>query len=407
MKNKTIGCGLLITGTSVGAGMMALPLAAGSVGFMPALLMIILIWALMTYTGLLVLEVNLTLPNNTNFSSMAEQTAGPFARLVAWICVICLLYSLTGAYISGGASLFNLLLSYIFSALHLSVSMTNIVHLINAIIFTLLLGAVVWHSTEAVDAVNRTFISLKVIFLIITISLMLPVVHRQYLAPSSHSTLSILKLAPIFLACFGYHTIIPSLTKYRGKQARSLKRAIIFGTTLPLVLYISWLVCTLGIIPAFGPLSFATLHHTHSVAQLTQILLKHSNNNLISIGINAFANIALVTSFLGVTLGLLDFILDAFKLPSNRKGRLIGTTITLAPPLLFYMIDPHCFFTALKVAAFFIIILEIFLPAWMAHRIREKVNIPSYRAPGGKWTLYGCYAISAGLIIISILSLIH
>ena len=53
------------------------------------------------------------------------------------------------------------------------------------------------------------------------------------------------------------------------------------------------------------------LFNLDSVAQLTHILLEHGNNNLISIGINAFANIALVTSFLGVTLGLLDFILDS------------------------------------------------------------------------------------------------
>ena len=97
---KAFGATLLIIGTTIGAGMLGIPIAGGLIGFKFSALVISILWLLMTYTGLLVLEVNLTLPlKKNNFSSMAQATAGVPAKVIAMTCVFLLLYSLTGAYI--------------------------------------------------------------------------------------------------------------------------------------------------------------------------------------------------------------------------------------------------------------------------------------------------------------------
>jgi tyrosine-specific transport protein len=413
MKNKTIGCTLLIIGTSIGAGMLALPLASGTTGFALASVVLILIWALMTYTGLLVLEVNTSQSENMdNFSSMAQTTAGPIAKILSWICVICLLYSLTWAYISGGASILNPAIKYLLNSLHLKPLPASFNTMIGASIFTLLLGITLWHSTAAVDAINRSFISLKMVFLIICMALLLPTVHNTYLSNvpqsmSTHHILSSIKLAPIFLASFGYHTVIPSLSMYHNKNHKMLKKAIIIGTSVPLILYLLWLICTLGIVPLTGKLSFAGLaHSSNSVGDFTRTLIKISNNSWVSFSIIAFTNIALVTSFLGVTLGLFDFIASVFKIPNTKSGRLLTTCITLSPPLILFTLAPNGFLTALKIAALFVILLEIILPAWMAQTLRKKKIPSNYQAPGGKSMLFFCYAIGLGLIIVTVNSLI-
>ncbi len=46
MRSKTIGSTLLVAGTTIGAGMLALPLVSATTGFIPTLGMMIVVWAL-------------------------------------------------------------------------------------------------------------------------------------------------------------------------------------------------------------------------------------------------------------------------------------------------------------------------------------------------------------------------
>ena len=59
MNNKLIGGILLIIGTSIGGGMLVLPIATAQLGFINALIFLVLCWAIMTAAALLILEVNL------------------------------------------------------------------------------------------------------------------------------------------------------------------------------------------------------------------------------------------------------------------------------------------------------------------------------------------------------------
>ena len=57
MKNRTLGSILIVAGTTLGAGMLAMPLASAGVGFGVTFGLLITLWALMCYTALLLLEV--------------------------------------------------------------------------------------------------------------------------------------------------------------------------------------------------------------------------------------------------------------------------------------------------------------------------------------------------------------
>ncbi|MBV53756.1 MAG: hypothetical protein CL816_06845, partial [Coxiellaceae bacterium] len=365
MNGKIIGANFLVAGTAIGAGMMALPIACADTGFIPGLCILVVIWCLMIYSALLVLEVNLTLDTKHNsFSSMARQTLGRPAQVIAWICMLLLLYSLTAAYISGNASIIQLLIQTLFDF--------TVPYWINAIVFLLVFGSAVIWSTRCADLVNRLFFSLKGITLIVSLGLLLPETHFEQLNVQ-HLTLSSAFMAPIFITAFAFHTVIPSLTLYIGRKAKTLRMIVLCGGSLPLIIYAIWLITTLGIIPINGPNSFNDIHyHQDSVSLFISHLTGMTDNVWVHIGIHGFANIAMVTSFLGVTLGLFDFLADGLNRKNDVFGRVQTGLLTFLPPLFFALIYPHGFMLALQCAAIFVAILEMILPACMAYRSRQQ-----------------------------------
>ncbi|GAH02366.1 unnamed protein product, partial [marine sediment metagenome] len=81
--NKVLGSILLVAGTSIGAGMLALPVITATSGFFYSMLLLAVCWVFMVLTGLLVLEVNLNLGVSNSYISMAKATLGPWGNRLA------------------------------------------------------------------------------------------------------------------------------------------------------------------------------------------------------------------------------------------------------------------------------------------------------------------------------------
>ena len=65
--------------------------------------------------------------------------------------------------------------------------------------------------------------------------------------------------------------------------------------------------------------------------------------------IMAFSLLAVATSFIGFVLGLVDFVADGMKLPTNTRS-LLPFALTLAPPSIFALLYPDVFLKALDLA---------------------------------------------------------
>lgn len=391
MKARYIGSTLILIGTAIGAGMLALPMTTAQSGFGPSALLILGTWLLMMLTGLLVLEVNLAFPLKQNsFNSMALGTLGKPGQIVAWITCLLLLYALTAAYIAGMGSLLSELIHTYFN-----ISIDN---RINALGFLIVFGSVVFWSTAAVDQLNRWLMSIKGLLLILMLILLLPHIDVSFLLAQSTTSHSILFAVPIFLTAFGYHTVIPSLTNYIGKNVKVLHRIIVVGTVVPLVLYLFWLACALGVIPLGG---FTTLTITNgSVGDFVQLLDSCVQNHYVILAINGFANIAMTTSFLGVSLGLFDFLADAFKRTDTRSGRAQTALLTFIIPFLFAIFYPRGFILALSYAGICVTVLEVILPALMVYRLRKTSLAPQYRVIGGTPLLTVILLVGIAIVII-------
>ena len=403
MLNRMIGSIFILIGSAIGAGMLALPLVGASAGFVHSTILLILIWLLMTLTALLILETCLAFePNHNNFSTMARTTLGRPGQIITWFSFLLLLYATTAAYIDGSSSLIDELFTRIFHIIS--------VPWLNAVGYTVLFGGAVFLGTRTVDYCVRLLLSAKGILLFVTLLILIPHVDINKLRLQTGTLKYVWLAAPIFLNAFGLHFVIPSITTYCERNTKVLTKVIIISTTIPLFVYIIWLLVTFGIIPLAGNLSFTTIHQQHtSVGGLIYTLGMLSYNKYILFFVNSFSDIAMTTSFLGVALGLFDFLADGLNRSNSYFGRFQTALITFLPPLLFVLFYQHGFILALEYSAFFAVILEVFLPAFMVYKLRKSTFLHSpYRVPcNSRLLLFFLSLIGFLLIAIIITDRLH
>jgi len=123
-------------------------------------------------------------------------------------------------------------------------------------------------------------------------------------------------------------------------------------------------------------------------------------NPTISSAVTIFADLALATSFLGVSLGLFDFFSDVLKRSDSGRDRMFTAIITFFPPLGFALFYPQGFIAALGYAAIALVVLAIFLPVtmvWVQRKQREHL-LDDYRVKGGVPALAIAAILGVGII---------
>lgn len=391
MLSRMIGGILLIIGTSIGAGMLALPVANAATGFWTSSLYFVGCWALMTLGAFYILEVNLYLPRGKNMVSMAHATLGKAGLLVAWFSYLFLLYSLLSAYISGGADVFTGLLSEV--GLHLSFKLI-------AIIFTGVFGFIVYKGIRQVDLLNRVLMFAKLGIYLLLVILIAPKInmHNLQFGDASKVTSTIMLL----ITSFGFAIIVPNLREYFEDDIARLKRVILIGSLIPLTCYFIWDAVILGTLPSSGPDGIATLMHSdHTTSGLAEILARTINNTMISSFFNFFTSICMLTAFLGVSLCLISFLGDGFNMYQQGKQGLFLFLATFLPPLIIVMYYPGAYIYALNYAGYFCVILLMLLPAVMSLFGRKHFQT-KFIVPGGIALQLLLITCSVGLILVTL-----
>lgn len=395
LRNKSLGGVLLVAGTCIGAVTLALPVSTATLGLVGTLAAFAVTWAVMYLSGLLVLEVNLSLPAGSSFISMARETLGPVGEGMTWVCYLLLLYSLLAAYFSGGGDLVH--------GLVLQSSTVSWPHWIGVVPWVGGGALMLLWGVSAIDKLNRWLtVGLAVTFSLMVV-LMTQHVHLGYLSykPPRH----ILATLPVLITAFGYQVVVPSLRRYLADQVEHLPRVLTWGSVLPLIVYALWAVDMFGVVPAEGPVSLqALLHSGHPADLLPRYLATIIPGVWVANAVAAFVICAIASSFLGISLSLFDFLADG--LPLKREGwqRYLLVLVTLVPPLVYTQYFPRGFMRALEYAGFFVALLNGLIPvamAWM-RRQDQKVNT-LYRAPGGQRTLWVVAAFSLLVIVADIL----
>lgn len=398
INTRFLGSIMLIVGTSIGGGMLALPVVTASSGFFASSMAIFIIWFFMTAGSLLVLEVNLHLPTGSNLVNMAKHTLGPVGMAIAWLSYGLILYSVLCAYIAGGANLLGSLLSY----LHLPTS-----DLANNFIYVLALGSIVWLGTSWVDYANRFLMFIKLGSLLILMLAILPKTHYDSLIASKFSA-----LPPAFMVMatsFTFSIIVPSIRYYLQSNVKQIRLAIIIGSIIPLICYILWDYMVQSSISSTGATGLIQMQTSGQVvANLTIALSKIAQNHLVSLFVGLFTSICMFTTFLAASLSLSDFIADGCGITNCPKFKWVANLLTFIPPLVILSINPHIFLAGISVAGIFCIVIVMILPPLMAWQLRYRAKIDSpYLVKGGKPLLLLTMLMGISLIVIDLAHRIH
>ncbi|MEY0974538.1 tyrosine transporter TyrP [Providencia rettgeri] len=369
--------------------MLAMPIAAAGNGFLVSLAMLLVLWALMCYTALLLVEVYQHESHETGIGSVAQRYLGSSGKFITGFSMMFLMYALTAAYVSGAGEIITSNLKSSFAI--------EMADWMGIVVFTVIGGGVVCFGTSSVDFINRILFAAKIVFLVIILALMMPHVEQQNLLAAPTEKVLILSAIPVFFTSFGFHGSVPSIVKYMGGDVKKLRVIFIIGSAIPLIAYILWQIATLG---SIGTTTFVgILVENAGLNGLLDAIKDVAQSGKTELIAQMFMSLALATSFLGVALGLFDFLADLFKRQDNASGRLQTGLLTFGPPLVFALFYPKGFVMALGYAAIALSILALLLPSAMAFKSRT-LNQRKYQVLGGGLGL--SLVFICGIIVIGV-----
>ncbi|CBJ30166.1 Tyrosine Transport protein [Ectocarpus siliculosus] len=397
----------LIAGTAVGAGILALPAATLQAGLLPSAVGLVMMWAYMVGTALLIAEVNVNVicsqgTPGVGLIALAEQALGKGGARFTGLVYVFIHYSLLVAYMAQGGELLAESFNSVFATAGSGIA--ALPEWASPVAFCLALGGLVLFFTEEfVASVNSVLVGVVLLSFFGLVGVGSGGVQMNYLAEQDWSKLP--STVPVLFIAMVFHNVIPVVTTQLEGDVDKIRKAVIGVSLAPLLMFIAWNGVILGSVSKDAGLVAEAAGGVFDPLQALRANAGSAEGAGALIGplISIFSEVAIITSFIGFIVGLLDFFTDVLKIPpgdTSKELPLYGAI--LLPPLGVAVTDPDIFFAALDTAGTFgISLLCGVLPAAMAWRQRYSgdstiATLPL--VPGGKATLAGIAGF-AGVVI--------
>lgn len=382
----------LVGGTCIGGGMLALPVITGPAGFIPSLIVMVICWAAMTASALLLLEVSLWMKEGAHVITMSGTILGRGGKSLAWVLYLFICYASIVAYTAGGGT-------QVAAAVETLVGMT-ISKEMSCTLFLIVFGAAIYLGSAIVGRLNAVLFIAMIVAYVALIGIGHQHVRGDLLLRSRWTPVWL--AVPFLLTSFSFQTLVPSLTPILKRNAKQLRLTIIGGTTIALVIYLVWQCFVLGIIPLDGQNGLLVALQKGEPA--TGYLKHEVGVGALSLIAEYFAFFALVTSFLGMALGLFDFLSDGLGIPKVGSGRVILTLLIGIPTLLCAVYFERAFIVAMDASGGYgDSILNGILPVLMVWVGRYRLGLGGpIRMPGGKVVLGIIFALFASALLLEI-----
>jgi tyrosine-specific transport protein len=395
---KQIGAVMLIAGTCIGSGTIALPMSLAKLGLIPSIAIMIITWWVAYYTSLVSVELNLHSDRGLSLGGMGRVFSGKYAEILGNISVKLLSYALLSVYIYGESSVIVKLLEI--HAIHCSQTLISTILALG----TFLLLQLPLHS---VDRINRIlFISLMAVFAVPLLATIASIdIDRMpmFLNPSCGDIASIVS---VVFTSFGFQVIFHTLRDYLGKDAKGLKKSFLLGSMIPAIVYMLWTCGVLSVLYSFNKDFYGQMASGNiDVGEVINQLSKISNLSQLQLMIWWLSIFAILTSVLGVGVGLTGSFNTMMEktIPSNFRRKIASALIVIVPSYLVAIIVPNAFIRVFKFAGAILAIIAILLPIYLLRN--AKFQNLHYSELGNKWLLIFSIAFGVGVMAIEILGI--
>ncbi|MBN3875440.1 MULTISPECIES: amino acid permease [unclassified Nostoc] len=402
---SVLGSTALIAGTTVGAGILALPAVTLPSGILPSTSGLIAVWLYALVSGLLVAEVTLNTMRTEGLSSIGflgvvEKILGKVGARIAGGAYLFIHYALLVAYITEGGEILGVAAAKVCGMQILPTWMGTMA-------FTLLFGGIMYLGREKfIEKLNSAFVVIVIVSFLGLLFLGGRHIQTAQLLFQNWSALGS-AISVMSVALF-FQNVVPLVVTQLEGDARKIRQSIFIGSVIPLIMFLAWNAVILG---SVSPDMLNGISDGRPVFDPLEILRAGGAGEWLGVLVSIFSEFAIATSFIGFVYGLLDLFKDIF-LPAQWQlsSRLPLYSLVLFPPMTLGTLNPSIFFTALDYTGTFgISVLGGIIPALMSWKQRqEQENSDSTNqplVPGGKVTLIAIVGMALAMMVRQILSI--
>lgn len=383
-KKKSIAIGAMITaGTSVGAGMFSLPIVSSGMWSILSILSLLIIWLLSYFSAMYLLEANVQFDPGASFDTMVKEILGKRWNAMTGLAIAFIFYVLLYAYFSGfGSIIANTLGWEVFDSSYW------VQGLLSLLVGSILAG-VVWFSTKLVGRLSTILVFGMILSFALSIFGLAINLDASKLfdrgVPHSDYFKYVWAALPYYITSFGFASVVPSLYKYYGRDPLIIRNSLGLGAIFALLVY------GVFILVSFGNISRAEFVIVNdsggNIGDLINAFSQIKDNSALITSLTIFSNFAIVSSFLGVGLGLFDYIADKFSFANNHWERFYVACITFLPPGIASFFFPDGFIAAIGLAGLVLVYTFFILPYLMVKKVRKLDGTSTFRVVGGKLLL--------------------
>ncbi|MBW4672623.1 MAG: tyrosine transporter [Desmonostoc geniculatum HA4340-LM1] len=397
---SVLGSTALIAGTTVGAGILALPAVTLPSGILPSTFGLIAVWLYALVSGLLIAEVTLNTMRlegrpSIGLLGIVEKTLGKVGGLVASGAYLFMHYALLVAYITQGGEILGTAIAKLWNL------QNSLPTWVGTMTFTLSFGGVMYLGREKfIEKLNTAFVAIVIVSFLGLLLLAGGQVKSSQLLIQNWSALS--GAVSVMCVAMFFQNIVPVVVTQLEGDVRKIRQSIFIGSLIPLIMFLVW---NTVILASISPDMVHSTSGGKTVFDPLQILRAGGGGEWLGVLVSVFSEFAIVTSFIGFVYGLLDLFKDIFLITQGDiSSRLPLYSLVLFPPMTLGTLNPSIFFTALDyTGTFSISVLGGVIPALMTWKQRQEqknsnsINQPL--VPGGKVTLMAMIAVALVLML--------
>jgi tyrosine-specific transport protein len=325
----------VVVGNMLGAGILALPVNLCAAGFYPSVFATLFMWILMTFTALIYSEQkSLTFSENADLPTFFQHELGNAGKWVTIVANLIILYGILVAYLCG--------ISSIIMSLQSTIPKTMVIILYFGLITGLTaLGMKMMHrcTPYMVSIMWITFGAL--VFMVV------PDVSAAHLKDMDWTYIP--AGLPVLLMAFHFHNIIPSICRTLNHDRKKIRTAIIGGTTIGMIMNLTWLLVVLGALPLSNPETHIDLITAFGKNDPATIPLENLLQTPVFTYVALiFAVVAMSTAFMANGTALLSFMRDLASTNFGTKNKVVVWCMSFIPPLLVGILYPDIFLVAIN-----------------------------------------------------------
>lgn len=381
--NKTIGATFLVAGTTIGAGMLGLPIVAAKFGLVNSVLFLCFMWAIMCYSAILLLKLMCNYGHAINIAKLSSKYYGKIIGMVGNVSIIVLFFALLTAYLSASSNLISQITSpgiEITNSISYPLGHPYVIGIIISVAMLLLF----FNKVRVVDIANRIVFVVKIIalgFALVALGGNINFGQIESNVLSNLPNFNFFTVTLIFFITFGFHGSIPALLQYLDNDYKQARFSMIVGSLIPLVLFLFWTIFTLLVVYSQSETDILSFVNSDQEMRAFKELMSKSLHGSYVIFLDIFMLCAIFTSYFGVAVGLLYYVKESILLPpSDPKAPIVpehekmrhysASILVVLIPLAVLGVFNDVFIKALSLGAAMLAIIAVVLPSMVAIKMK-------------------------------------